>query len=141
VDRSKIESLLPHADKMVLIDRIISCSIEMIVCGTHSHRGADNPLRTARGVSTLSGIEYGGQAIALHNALTSRLPRVEGVIAILRNLSWATRAIDTNSAEELMVTAEVIVRGSAAATYNILLDQGGRRLFSGQATIAFRLPR
>ena len=137
MDRARIEKLLPHSGGMVLIDRVVSWSREEIVCGAFSHRNPRHPLRTSSGLSVLAGIEYAGQAIALHSSLTSDEPLVGGVLAILRDVRW--EPVDMSSIEdEVMTTAKQLVKNSGAATYTFGLTAGGRKLLAGTATVAFR---
>lgn len=137
MDRAQIERLLPHSGAMVLIDRVISWSLEEIVCGTSSHRNARHPLRTSLGLSVLAGIEYSGQAMALHSSLTSDAPMSSGVLAVLREVRWDP--VDMSSIEgELVVTARQLARNSSAATYTFGLSATDRQLLAGTATVAFQ---
>ncbi len=64
-----IETLLPHAGRMRLIDSVISYDEQSIVCESDSHRAADHPLAEAGVLSIICGLEYGAQAMAIHGAL------------------------------------------------------------------------
>ena len=64
-----IETLLPHAGRMRLIDRVVSYDEQTIVCESDSHRAADHPLAEAGVLSIICGLEYGAQAMAIHGAL------------------------------------------------------------------------
>ena len=136
MDRARIETRLPHSGGMVLIDRVVSWSREEIVCGAFSHRNARHPLRTASGLSVLAGIEYAGQAIALHASLTSVEPLAGGVLAVLRDVRWDP--VDLSSIEdEVVITAKQLAANASAATYRFGLAAGGRELLAGTATVAF----
>ena len=67
-----IETLLPHAGRMRLIDRVVSYDEQTIVCESDSHRAADHPLAEAGVLSIVCGLEYGAQAMAIHGALLGK---------------------------------------------------------------------
>lgn len=56
---------------MSLLETIVEWDQSSICCETRSHLAADNPLRYKGRLSTLSGIEYAAQAMALHGGLKS----------------------------------------------------------------------
>lgn len=137
MDRDQIEKRLPHAGSMVLLDRVISWSADEIVCGAHSHRDPANPLRTERGLSVLAGIEYAGQAIALHASLTGGAAPAGGVLAALRDVRWEPGDMAAWH-EEIVVRARRLAASANAATYVFRLARGDREVLSGTALVAFR---
>ena len=64
-----IETLLPHAGRMRLIDRIVSYDEQRIVCESDSHRAPDHPLADGGALSIICGLEYGAQVMAIHGGL------------------------------------------------------------------------
>ncbi|HUU72054.1 MAG TPA: hydroxymyristoyl-ACP dehydratase [Burkholderiales bacterium] len=69
IGASRIRDLIPHAGAMCLLERVIEYDDASICCEARSHLDVDNPLRHNGRLSTLCGIEYAGQAMALHGAL------------------------------------------------------------------------
>lgn len=69
IGASRIRELIPHAGAMCLLERVIEYDDASICCEARSHLDVDNPLRHNGRLSTLCGIEYAGQAMALHGAL------------------------------------------------------------------------
>lgn len=135
MNRIEIEKRLPHAGSMVLLDRVVSWSKDAIVCGAQTHRDAQNPLRTARGLSVLAGIEYSGQAVALHASLTSHKPLKGGVLAALRGVRWETGDLSAWGGE-LIARAQLLARTANAANYKFSLACGEREVLAGTALVA-----
>jgi predicted hotdog family 3-hydroxylacyl-ACP dehydratase len=77
----QIRKLIPHAGSMCLLERVIECDDEKIVCETRSHLAPDNPLRHNGRVSSVCGIEYAAQAMALHGAIRRSGPAINGAEA------------------------------------------------------------
>jgi len=71
LSRERIERLLPHRGAMCLLDEVIEWAPRSIRCAASSHRDPGNPLRGPLGLSSMAGIEYGAQAMALHGALSA----------------------------------------------------------------------
>ena len=77
----KIRKLIPHSGSMCLLERVIECNDEKIVCETRTHLAPDNPLRHKGRVSSVCGIEYAAQAMALHGAIRRAGPATNGADA------------------------------------------------------------
>ncbi len=71
IDVNRIRELVPHAGAMCLLESVVQYDDQSICCETSSHLGAHNPLRYKGRLSSLCGIEYAAQAMALHGALKS----------------------------------------------------------------------
>jgi predicted hotdog family 3-hydroxylacyl-ACP dehydratase len=67
----KLESLIPHQDRMCLLDEVLFFDDHSIICSASSHRAIDNPLREPGGLHVVAGIEYAAQAAAVHGSLRS----------------------------------------------------------------------
>ena len=130
-----IAGLLPHAGDMVLIDRIVAWDAAAIVCGATTHRRPDNPLRHSGHLSALAGVEYAGQAIAIHAALLAERPLKSGVLASLRNLEWRQEDLAAVGGE-LIVRARRQVAGRGGARYEFDLGDGDAAIITGSATDA-----
>ena len=131
----EISDLLPHSGEMVLIDRVIEWSGAEISCGTRSHVRASNPLRRGGGLYALAGIEYAGQAIALHASMTSETPLSMGMFASLRNLTWESVWLSDNTGE-LLIRARLQMGGRGGARYEFDLGFDGQVILAGAATVA-----
>ena len=96
---TSIETLLPHAGRMRLIDRVVSYDEQSIICESSSHRAPDHPLAEAGVLSIICGLEYGAQAMAIHGALLadSGLPearRRHGFLVAASDLQWSVARLD-----------------------------------------------
>jgi len=60
-----IETLLPHAGRMILLDRLVSWDAESVVCERLVRRG--DPFVDASGLPAWAGVELMAQAIAAWN--------------------------------------------------------------------------
>ncbi|HEX4195016.1 MAG TPA: phosphotransferase, partial [Stellaceae bacterium] len=87
IDRAEIATLIPHAGKMCLLDRVIAWDEQRIACQSTAHRDPDNPLRKDGRLGVLAAIEFAAQAMAAHGRLAGAIgerPRA-GIIASLRD--------------------------------------------------------
>ena len=75
IEHDELCSLIPHAGDMCLLDRVIEWNDTEIVCETTSHLNSKNPLCCERGLSSVTGIEYGGQAMAVHGSLLGSIKK------------------------------------------------------------------
>jgi predicted hotdog family 3-hydroxylacyl-ACP dehydratase len=133
LDRAAIEALIPHAGAMVLLDAVESWDEERIICTTESHRRPGNPLARDGRVPAICGVEYGGQAMALHGALTSGKGSPRGLVVNVRNVFLAARTLDSDYA--IIVEAEHLAGSGEGVIYRFALSTAGRTLMSGQATV------
>jgi len=133
LDRAAIAELIPHAGDMVLLDRVERWDAEGIVCTTDSHRRPGNPLARDGCVPAVCGIEYGGQAMALHGALTGGGRRQPGMIANVRGVVLSARTLDTD--HPITVEAHCRAGGDEGVIYRFALRAGERELVSGQAMV------
>ena len=72
---------------MCLLDSVEYWDAERVVCRTSQHRSPDNPLRANARLSSIHGVEYGAQAMAVHGGLLApngRAPSV-GLLVSLRD--------------------------------------------------------
>lgn len=92
-----IEALIPHADGMCLLEKVVSYSGDEIICQTQSLLDENNPLKTDGQLSKMHLIEYGAQAIAIHGGLMEQQdasnseadtkPKI-GYIAMVKSVKW-----------------------------------------------------
>lgn len=90
---ARIQQKLPHGSGLVLIDCVTQLSDHHLEALSYRHLGDDHPLSVEEGrIPPSTAIEYAGQAIALHHALThdcgNQAPR-QGMIVRCRNLFWS----------------------------------------------------
>ena len=136
-----IESLLPHAGRMRLIDRVVSYDEQAIVCESDSHRAADHPLAQGGVLSILCGLEYGAQAMAIHGALlAARGARARhGYLVAASDLRWSVERLD-RCAAPLVIEAVSEFRSDNQVAYRFEISASGTELLSGRASVVLNAP-
>lgn len=137
IDRAGIAQRIPHAGTMCLLDRVLQWDADTIRCSAVSHRDPDNPLRARGRLSSVCGIEYAAQAMAVHGALCAaareRPPRV-GLLTSVRGVSLIATHLDDVD-EELAIVAERLSGDARAVLYAFTVSAGERPLLSGRAAV------
>ena len=137
-DRRRIEALLPHGPGMVLLDRVLSCDGETILCATDSHTSPDNPLRRRGELPAMAAIEYAAQAAALHGALSG--PRDAGASAVLGGVRGViARVRDLAEIDQtLAVRATLLLAQDTGAVYSFAVSpQSGAAVVEGRFTVMY----
>lgn len=138
--RRQILELIPHQGSMCLLDDVVSWTDDAIACRSRTHLAHDNPLRRDGELNTVSGIEYGLQAAALHGALVAGHPQLPGYLAAVRVVEIMVPRLDVAEFGILAVTADLQLREASGLIYGFALHSAaGVPLLSGRATIL--LPR
>ena len=88
----------------------------------------------------MAGIEYAGQAMAVHASLTSKVALAGGVLAALRDVRYEPGDMSTWTGE-LVVRARLLARSANAARYEFSLSHQERIVMSGTALVAFERKR
>ena len=135
LDRPLAE-LLPHAGRMRLIDRVISCDDDRIVCEADSHRSANHPLAIYGELAAVCGLEYGAQAMAIHGALAAGMrarPRV-GYIVAAHELTWSVPRLDTLAAP-LTIEARREFGSDNQVSYAFTIRTGALEVMRGRAGV------
>lgn len=137
IEQAEIRTLIPHAQAMCLLERVLTWTHDDIDCVATSHRDPSNPLRHENFLPIHAGIEYCAQAIALHGGLTHREsgPPRRGYLAVIIGAQWHVQRLD-DCAGELRVYANRQVRLQQGASYKFRLDHQGHTLLTGQAVVA-----
>jgi predicted hotdog family 3-hydroxylacyl-ACP dehydratase len=138
VGRDAIAKLVPHQGAMCLLEEVLEWNDEVIACRAVSHRDPANPLRGASGLSAVVGVEYAGQAVAVHGGLTNKSgkPRV-GYLAALRDVVCLVERLDTEPGD-LTVRATKVAAEGGRLLYDFRIDSGGRELVKGRLSIVLK---
>ncbi|GMR20580.1 MAG: phosphotransferase [Gammaproteobacteria bacterium] len=138
--QDEIRKLIPHHGDMCLLERLESWDTDSIVCYTRSHQKPDNPLLRNQQLNVVTGVEYAGQAMALHGGLTDRennpgaRPR-QGYLASVRNVEFHCATLDDIDAD-LRVSAQRLAGGADSYMYAFEITAEGQVLLSGRAAVA-----
>lgn len=131
-----IEEMIPHAGQMVLIDEITAWDQRRITCRTATHRDPDNPLRNDTGLPAAAGVEYGGQASALHGALIGS--RRDGFLVAIKDMKAAVQNLNEIE-EDLLIDAVCLGFDTNSSMYTFEVSSSAAPddlLVSGRITIA-----
>lgn len=138
IARAELESLVPHAGTMCLLDSVMQWDAQRITAQTLGHRRYDNPLRNADGrITALHLIEYGAQAMAVHGGLLARQQggsALPGYLASARSVKLQTQYIDDIS-EPLTLQAEMLSAGDGGWQYRFSASADDRELASGRVAV------
>jgi predicted hotdog family 3-hydroxylacyl-ACP dehydratase len=137
---AEIAARIPHAGRMVLLDRVLDWDERHIRCAAESHRAADHPLREHGGLPVWAGIEYAAQAAALHGALRLATPRPRaGVLGKLRHVRPGCEWLD-RIASPLIFAATLLHHDSTGGIYDFEAHGDGALLLQGNFTLMFPNP-
>jgi len=136
-DRAWILSHIPHQGAMCLLDQVLDWDSSRVRCLSRAHRSPANPLRSEGRLSSLCGIEFAAQAMAVHGALCAEeLPatRQGGYLVSLRNVTLNCERLD-DIEEDLVATASRLGGDAVTVLYDFTLHAESRSLVTGRATI------
>lgn len=137
LDRAWIAAHIPHQGSMCLLDQVMTWDDQHILCVAHSHRLADNPLRSRDQLSSACGIEYAAQAMAVHGALcapaSEHPPRAGFLVSVRSTNLYVARLDDINTA--LDITATCIHSNAGNILYQFSVHAAGQLLLEGRAAV------
>lgn len=137
IGRAEIGELIPHAQRMCLLDAVEASDALSIRCTTRSHLDPENPLRSSNQLAALHLCEYGAQAMAVHGGLLARREHgtraPPGMLVALRDVEFAVDRIDDID-ETLTVIARMRIAGSASWLYEFDVSAGVRWLARGRVS-------
>ena len=139
LDHAWIESHIPHAGRMCLLEEVLSWDATHISCRATSHRLADNPLRAHGRLGVACAVEYAAQAMAVHGAIMAHMEDKEapaGLLTSLRNLVLRVGRLDDLDTD-LIASAERLAGDEGSTLYEFTVSSGGHELLSGRASIVF----
>ena len=133
-----LRELIPHAQRMRLIETVEHWDDQGIRCTTLTHRDPLNPLRSRGRLTALHLCEYGAQAMALHGGLLARREHggqaPPGLLAGLRQVELCVERID-DIEEPLTITARLKVGGPSGWLYEFEVSAGSRCLARGRVSV------
>lgn len=133
MDRTAIAGRIPHQGRMCLLDAVLQHDDAGIVCTSHSHLLADNPLRHNGVLGAATGVEYAAQAMALHCALLAgNEPRARsGYLTSVRALELHADTLD-ETPQPLCIKASRLALNDNTAMYQFSIHAGERLLVQGR---------
>jgi len=140
-----VDTLLPHAGRMRLIDRIVSYDEQRIVCESESHRAAEHPLAEGGALSIVAGLEYGAQAMAIHGGLLAAMAQPhrtrarQGFLVAASDLNWFVERLDV-CASPLIIEAVNELRSEQHVAYRFEIRTTDMTLLKGRASVLLDAP-
>ena len=140
LNKKEIEALIPHNGAMSLLNEVLKWDEDHIVCLANSHRSKHNPLSNENVVSSVCGVEYAAQAMAVHGALSTGGPDEEprpGYLASIKNLDLLVSSLD-DIESDLVIEAELLMRDKEFLVYQFRVLSEDLNLLSGRAIISIK---
>jgi predicted hotdog family 3-hydroxylacyl-ACP dehydratase len=134
----RITTLVPHAGRMCLLERIVSWDDNRVTLATTTHRDLANPLARDGRLRAIHLCEYGAQAMAVHGGLmaSARGERARpGLLVSLRGVVLACDFVEDLEGE-LLVEAIRVHGGAEAWQYDFRVSHAGRQLAHGRAMVS-----
>ncbi len=122
---------------MCLLDGVQEWDDSHILCISYSHLDQANPLRSDEGLSSVHGVEYGAQAMAVHGGLLARELGQEippGYLAALRQFDLEVDWLHDIDGP-LQVEATRLLGQGGQFIYQIRILAEDRLLLQGRATV------
>jgi predicted hotdog family 3-hydroxylacyl-ACP dehydratase len=141
LEKSQIETLLPHRGAMFLLERVTRFDADEIECIATSHRDPHNPLRHVDCLPAHAAIEYAAQAAGVHGGLLTRqshhdAPVQMGYLAVVSNLRWQVERLE-GLPGDLVIRARRTAETPGGIAYRVEIQHQGTSIMSGDLVIAF----
>ena len=132
-----IAARIPHSGDMCLLNSVLSWDADHIHCDANSHRFQNNPLRLQNQLSSVCGVEYAAQAMAVHGALIAPTdntnPRVGYLVSIRNTQIEVPRLDDIQS--DLQIHAECLSASEHNLMYEFKIMADQQMILSGRAAV------
>ena len=144
---NEVSNLIPHKNRMMLLDSVDCWDENSITCSAISHLKADNPLRVNGKLSYIHTIEYGAQAAAIHLAIitialgkpmsgyTSIAPIKSAYLAITRNFSIEQGFLDDHPGSKLCLKSELLSVGPRIYQYKVTASINKQTVAEGTVSL------
>lgn len=134
LNRSQIESRVPHAGAMCLLDAVTRWDATRIECRAAAPM-ASHPLARGDGVPAVAAIEYAAQATAVHGSLLEGgASPVAGMLATVSEVELASECM----VGPLDIRAELRSRVAAGCLYGFSVHDAHRCCARGTLLVALR---
>jgi predicted hotdog family 3-hydroxylacyl-ACP dehydratase len=136
MSHAQIAGLVPHQGTMCLLETVESWDSRVVLCTAASHRDPNHPLRDDSMLPAVCGIEYAGQAIAVHCGLLAgnECDRPIGLLVAVREVTLAVERLDAVP-DDLMIRAEKLIGQGGSLMYHFKVEAGNRELISGRISV------
>lgn len=133
-----IEKLIPHSGGMSLLNAVQEWDQQRLRCSASSHRDPHNPLRGEACLSSICGIEYAAQGMALHGALIDKNNAGrQGLLISVKDVRFFAQRLD-EIAHDLTIDVELLMSDDTMFNYQFRVSANGDTLIEGKAVALFR---
>lgn len=132
-----IQSLIPHAGSMCLLERIVGWSERGMTLATSTHASPANPLRSHGRLRAIHLCEYGAQAMAVHGGLFARARGenpMQGLLVSLREVVLTVATIEALDGE-LTIEVERLQGGALGIQYAFRISHRDAEIARGRAAV------
>lgn len=134
---AEIEKLIPHSGAMSLLGAALEWDRQRIRCSASSHRDPLNPLRGEAGLSSIRGLEYAAQGMAVHGALIDENNAAQaGLLISVRDVRLMVQRLD-DIPHDLIIDAEILIADDTLFSYQFRISANDMDLITGQAAVMF----
>ena len=137
LDHAWIAAHIPHQGDMCLLDHIVMWDEQQLHCQANSHRLVNHPLRSRDQLSSVFGIEYAAQAMAVHGALLAPAnnprPRAGFLVSVRGAMLHVARLDDI--AADLDIAVTCIHSSEDNILYQFTVHAAGQLLLDGRAAV------
>lgn len=135
--KEDIARLIPHGKSMCLLHSVIEWDDGQILCTATSHRDINNPLRNKNGLSSLCGIEYAAQSMALHGALLNKNRiKIQGLLLSVKDIQLMVQRLD-NIPHDLIFDSKILMADDNMFSYDFSVTANERSLLVGKASVFY----
>ncbi len=142
IERSEIETLIPHKGNMCLWDEVLEWDAASIRLRAVDHIDVGHPLRSHERLRAVHLCEYGAQAMAVHGGLratkSGSAPR-PGMLVALRGVELHVARID-DLVGAIECHAQVLIEGGDSQQYAFRITHGLTLLAEGRAAVMLKMP-
>jgi predicted hotdog family 3-hydroxylacyl-ACP dehydratase len=135
--KKDIIELIPHGPSMCLLDSVLNWDTKQIQCMATSHRDINNPLRNKNELSSLCGIEYAAQSMAVHGALLNESrTRSEGLLLSVKDILLKVQRLD-NISHDLIFDTKILMADDNMFNYEFKVTANNSNLLTGKASVFY----
>ena len=132
----------PFGRKTKITSLVQEINLEEKIINVYESDSLDkhNPLRNENALSSVCGVEYAAQAMAVHGALSKSDPDEEprpGYLASIKNLDLLVSSLD-DIESDLVIEAELLMRDKEFLVYQFRVLSEDLNLLSGRAIISIK---
>ena len=137
IAREDIVRLIPHGKSMCLLNSVMDWDDEQIKCSATSHRDINNPLRNKTELSSLCGIEYAAQSMAVHGALLNKKKaKIQGLLLSIKDIQLMVQRLD-NIPHDLIFYSKILMADDNIFSYKFSVTANKKYLLVGKASVFY----